>query len=134
MVRARTVDDLLAEARRQIGRLSPAEAYQAIADGAVLIDLRCDDDRRREGTIDGAVHAAMAVLEWRADPLSGASDDRLTSGAQLITMCNDGYASSFSARNLRLLGHASAVDMIGGFREWQRQGLPVVPLDPGDQH
>ena len=35
-----TIDELLADARRRLRRLAPAEALQAMRAGAVLIDIR----------------------------------------------------------------------------------------------
>jgi rhodanese-related sulfurtransferase len=45
----------------------------------------------------------------------------------LVVVCNEGYASSLAADNLRRLGVASATDLIGGFRAWAAAGLPTVP-------
>jgi len=53
-------------------------------------------------------------------------------------MCVEGYTSSLAAASLQDLGVAGATDLAGGFRAWQRAGLPVVagpvvlgPLAPG---
>ncbi len=126
---SKTIDDLLAEARASIDRLTPEEAYAAIRDGAVIVDTRCPDDVHRAGTAAGALHVPMSVLEWRADPHSGTADARLIDASRIILMCNDGYSSSLSARNLRLLGHATAADIVGGFNAWKRAGLPVTKPD-----
>ena len=68
---ATTADDLL----RQAGALparrpSPAEAHAAQAHGALLIDIRGDDQRRAGGLILGAIPLPRNVLEWRCDPAS----------------------------------------------------------------
>jgi rhodanese-related sulfurtransferase len=118
-----TADALMAEAAASITRMTPHEVAAAIASGAIVIDTRDVGDRVREGTIDGAIHVPMSVLEWRADPASDDRDDRLLTGAQLIVVCNDGYSSTFSARNLRRLGHSDAADLIGGYRAWKAEGL-----------
>ncbi len=45
-----TVDELLAQARATLPhRPSPAEALSAKAGGALLIDIRGDDQRREDG-------------------------------------------------------------------------------------
>lgn len=124
----KTIDDLLAEARAEIDRLAPEEAFEAVRRGAVIVDTRCADDLRSTGTAAGAVHVPMSVLEWRADPRSDAADPRLVNATRIILMCNDGYSSSLSARNLRLLGHETAADIAGGFNAWRQAGLPVDTL------
>jgi hypothetical protein len=51
---ARTVDDLLSEARAGLRRLTPAGAASAVHDGAVLVDIRPEAQRAWEGVIPGA--------------------------------------------------------------------------------
>ena len=52
---AKTVDELLAQARAMLPhRPSPAEALHAQARGALLVDIR-GDDQRRDGLIPGAI-------------------------------------------------------------------------------
>ncbi len=122
----RTADQLLAQARTRIERWSPQDAAAAVEQGAVIVDTRCEEDRRREGIIPGAVHAARTVLEWRCDPASDFRDDRIADpGLRLILVCNDGYSSSLAAGVLVDLGFERAGDLIGGFRAWARAGLPV---------
>ena len=125
-----TIDDLLAEARHQIDRLEPAAAAAEIERGAVVVDTRCQDDRRREGTIEGAVHIPRTVLEWRADPASRHCDERIAAlDRRLILVCNDGYSSSLAAANLVRLGFQRVADLVGGYRAWQAAGLPTEEVD-----
>ena len=66
---AKTVDELLAHARAALpGRPSPAEALRAQSVGALLIDIRGDDQRRKNGLIPGAIVLPRNSLEWRCDP------------------------------------------------------------------
>jgi rhodanese-related sulfurtransferase len=121
-----TVDDLLAEARRQLDRLGPAEAASAIAEGAVLIDIRSEPQREHDGVVPGSVYFPRNVLEWRCDPASPARDERVSDpSAHLIVMCNEGYQSSLAAANLKRLGFERATDLDGGFQAWRAAGLPV---------
>ena len=64
----RTVEELLAEARDRLVRLAPVQAAAAQAAGAVLVDIRGDDQIRTHGSIPGAIRIPRNVLEWRADP------------------------------------------------------------------
>lgn len=58
-----TVDELLAQARAMLPhRPSPAEALYAQARGALLVDIR-GDDQRRDGLIPGAVVVPRNSLE-----------------------------------------------------------------------
>jgi rhodanese-related sulfurtransferase len=121
-----TADELLAEARRGLDRLEPQEAASAIARGAVLIDVRSELQRERDGTVPGSVFFPRNLLEWRCDPASPACDERVCDPArQLIVMCDEGYQSSLAAANLKRLGFERATDLAGGFRAWRAAGLPV---------
>ena len=123
-----TADDLLVEARRDLKRLDPFEAAAAIAAGALLVDVRSELQRDRDGVVPGAIHFPRNVLEWRCDPASDARDRRVCDqGRLLIVMCDEGYQSSLAAANLKRLGFERATDLAGGFQAWRAAGLPVSP-------
>jgi rhodanese-related sulfurtransferase len=124
----RTIEELLAQARAQLGhRPTPQEAHAAAAAGeAILVDVRAGDVLARDGSIPGAIHHQRTVIEWRADPDSEWRDDRIADlDAPLILFCSQGYASSLAAQTLREMGFTRATDMDGGFDLWKSQGLPV---------
>ncbi|HEY2637348.1 MAG TPA: rhodanese-like domain-containing protein [Solirubrobacteraceae bacterium] len=123
-----TIDDLLAAARARLDRIGPAEAAAAVRDGAVLVDIRSEDLRTRDGTVPQAIYHHRNVLEWRADPASEAADPRLADPeARVIVMCDEGYTSSLAAATLHDLGFLRATDLDGGFQAWRAAGLPVEP-------
>jgi rhodanese-related sulfurtransferase len=120
-----SIDMLLEHARRSLIRLEPAEAYGAVASGAILVDIRPLEQRERDGTIPGALVIDRNVLEWRLDPISDFRDRSVGSQQPVLIICNEGYSSSLAAATLRLLGR-DATDVIGGFQNWCQTGLPVV--------
>jgi len=123
-----TADQLVAEARRDLKRLGPVEAAAAVSAGAVLVDVRSELQRERDGVVPGSVFFPRNVLEWRCDPASPARDNRVSDlGRLLIVMCDEGYQSSLAAANLRRLGFERATDLAGGFQAWRAAGLPVEP-------
>ena len=122
----RNIDEVLAAARARLRRLTPAQAALAMRDGATLVDTRDGDVRSREGTIPGAVHAPLSVLEWRVDPDSGYQNPVLAGKEdRLILICREGYSSSLAAVRLHELGFVNTTDVIGGFAAWAAAGLPV---------
>jgi MFS family permease len=127
----RSVDQLLAAAQKRIApRLRPQEAQREMAEGALLIDLRSVDERRRHGVVPGSLHIPRSVLEWRVDPDSGYTNPYVTGlDCRLILFCAQGFSSSFAAAVLREIGCAHATDMVGGFEAWKAAGLPVRALD-----
>jgi rhodanese-related sulfurtransferase len=122
------IDELLAQARNGLQRLGPTAAFAALADGAVLVDIRPLEQRIIEGEVPGAILIARNVLEWRLDPRSEARIPALASpDMKIIVMCSAGYASSLAAASLQQLGLAQATDLDGGFQAWQAAGLPTRP-------
>jgi MFS family permease len=126
-----SVDELLARAQERIApRLDPEEAHRAMADGAVLVDLRSHDERRLQGVVPGSLHIPRSVLEWRVDPDSGYTNPYITTiDCRLVLFCAQGFSSSFAAASLRELGCSRATDIVGGFDGWKAAGLPVRSLD-----
>ncbi len=130
----RTVEQLLAEARAELDRVSPAEAAAAIGQGAVLVDIRSESQRARDGIVPGARFVPRNVLEWRCDPHSDSRDPELARPElTLIVMCDEGYQSSLAAATLKRLGLERATDLAGGFQAWRAAGLSVDPLGPQAQ-
>jgi rhodanese-related sulfurtransferase len=125
--RGRSVDEMLRAARLRLERLSPAQARDAIAGGALLVDIRPQAQRAVEGCVPGALHIERNVLEWRFDPRCDARLPEATGyDLRVIVMCSEGYTSSLAAASLQDLGLRNATDLDGGFVAWQRAGLPVV--------
>ena len=123
---SRTVDQMLAQARSRLQRVTPAQARDALAAGALLVDIRPDWQRAADGAVSGALLVERNHLEWRFDPTCDARLPQATGyDLQVIVLCSEGYASSLAADSLRSLGLHRATDVIGGFRAWSAQGLPI---------
>ena len=124
---ARSIDDLLAEARSRLRRLLAAEAAQRVAEGALLVDIRPAAQRLVEGEVPGALIVERNVLEWRFDPASEARLPQATGyDVEVIVLCSEGYTSSLAADALRSIGLHRATDVVGGFAAWRASGLPTV--------
>lgn len=140
------VDDLLAAKRAHLHRLTPIEAFGLVSrdSSAFLVDTRPALYREAEGAIPGAVIVERNVLEWRLDPTSAhAIPEARRPGFRPILVCNEGFASSLAAASLVELGASArlacvddaglvtATDLVGGYRQWKKDGLPTsVTADP----
>jgi rhodanese-related sulfurtransferase len=127
-----SAEQLLAEARARLRRLSPEDAKAAVRAGALLIDIRSEVQRERDGAIPGAREIARNVFEWRCDPSSAWNDAEVVGkpDRQLIVICSEGYQSSLAAVTLQRFGFDDATDVIGGFRAWREAGLEVIRPEP----
>ncbi|MGH3917100.1 MAG: rhodanese-like domain-containing protein [Pseudonocardiaceae bacterium] len=124
---ALSIDQLLADARSRLQRLHPSQAQEAMAAGAVLVDIRPGWQRAEEGEVPGALLVERNHLEWRFDPECAARLPQATGyDVQVVVLCSQGYTSSLAADSLRSLGLHRATDVIGGFEAWAAAGLPVT--------
>jgi rhodanese-related sulfurtransferase len=125
---SRSIDAVLAQARDRLHRLRPAEAAEAVRDGATLVDIRPGWQRLDEGSLPDALVIERNHLEWRLDPTS---DGRLPVATdhdrRWIVVCSEGYTSSLAAVALQDLGLHRATDLAGGYAAWAAAGLPTAP-------
>ena len=129
MTGRKTIDDLLADSRRSLDRVTPDEALAALAKGGVLVDVRSHDERARQGTVPGAVHHPLSVLLWRLDPAQPTHNEKLSLDTRVVLICREGYSSSIAAAQLQELGFSNATDVVGGVDAWVAAGLPVERAD-----
>jgi rhodanese-related sulfurtransferase/predicted metal-dependent enzyme (double-stranded beta helix superfamily) len=123
-----SIEQVLSDARARLGRLTPDEAYEAVAKAeAILVDIRPESQRAIEGSIAGALVVERNVLEWRFDPTSSARLPVATNhDVKVIVFCSEGYTSSLAAAALQDLGLWRATDVVGGFHAWRATGLAIV--------
>jgi rhodanese-related sulfurtransferase len=119
-------DHLVEKARRRFQRITAEQAAAEQAAGALLVDIRTQEQRRLDGDIPGARAIERTVLEWRLDPTSPwRSGDVTTHDARVIVICAEGFSSSLAAASLRDLGLTNATDVIDGAAGWRAAGLPI---------
>lgn len=114
---------LVAEAKKNITEISPAEAQQQAERGdAVLIDVRENEDWR-EDHAKGAKHLGRGVIELEIEEQV---PDLKT---PIICYCGGGSRSALVAESLQKMGYENVRSMAGGFRAWKEAGLPSADLD-----
>jgi molybdopterin/thiamine biosynthesis adenylyltransferase/rhodanese-related sulfurtransferase len=105
--------------RSQVDEVDPAEVRRQIGNGAVLIDVR-ENEEFAAGHIPGAVHVPRSYLESR---IEGAVPDH---DAHVILYCQSGNRSAWAAHTLReLLGYERVEHMTGGITLWKDRGYDV---------
>ncbi|WP_280495174.1 rhodanese-like domain-containing protein [Nocardia farcinica] len=122
-----TIDRMLELARAGLRRIYAWELPEALARGALLVDIRPQAQRDREGTLPGALVIERNVLEWRLDPSSSARLALATDhDVEWIVVCSEGYTSSLAAASLQQLGLHRATDLVGGYQALKAAGLLTV--------
>src|SRR4051794_7792093 len=112
---------------RAFDRLGPREAASAQSMGALLVDIRRGEVRRREGEIPGALVVSGPLREWRLGPDSAVRICAVGDQLPVIVVCANGQSSVLVASALQGLGVRHVADVVGGFAAWAEAGLPVCP-------
>lgn len=116
---AKTFQDMLDAARRDVPEWSIEQVREALANGGgyVILDVR-EKEEYREGHLDGALSLPRGFLEMRADQI-------LTDkSVPIIAYCAAGVRSLLAARVLKEMGYGNVVSMTGGYAAWKNAGYP----------
>ena len=111
------VDDMLADARARLQRLSPRAAYQAVLWGrAVLVDVREPNEVAAEAYPDAAV-VPLSSFDPAAIP-----DPK---GKQVVFACRSGKRSVTASLAAQAAGLPYDKHLAGGILGWKAAGLPT---------
>ena len=121
------IDRVLETARARLRRLAADEVPAALQRGAVLVDIRPEAQRAREGEVPEVLQALIIernVLEWRCDPTSDARlPQAISDDVEWVILCSEGYTSSLAAAALQDLGLHRATDVVGGYHALAAAGV-----------
>ena len=118
------IDRVLDTARGRYRRLPAADVPDALRRGALLVDIRPQAQRAREGDVPGALVIERNVLEWRCDPTSAARlPQAVSDDVEWVILCSEGYTSSLAAAALLDLGLHRATDVVGGYHALTAAGV-----------
>lgn len=121
------IDAVLECARARLRRLSADQVPDAVARGAILVDIRPAAQRAAEGPINAALVIERNVLEWRCDPTSAARlPQAVHDDVEWVVICSQGYTSSLAAAALQDLGLHRATDVVGGYQAMARAGILLL--------
>lgn len=110
-----TFRDLLAAAKSAIAEVNTDGAAAAIANGAIVLDVR-EPDEYDEGALLGAIHIPRGHLEAQ---IEGRIIDKQ---APIVAYCAGGVRSAFAAKTLAELGYTNVLSMEGGYGRWKDEG------------
>ncbi|HTW12010.1 MAG TPA: molybdopterin-synthase adenylyltransferase MoeB [Solirubrobacteraceae bacterium] len=111
--------EVLRQIKERIEEVDPAAVREQLASGALVIDVR-QDDEWANGHIPGARHVPKSHLESR---IEGVAPDK---SQHVVLYCASGQRSAWAARTLiEDLGYESVESMTGGFTLWKDRGYDV---------
>jgi phage shock protein E len=116
---------LAAAVRERIVELTPDQARAEVLKGALLVDVRDEEELLRNPPLAGAVHRSRGQLEYTIGEVVADKD------APVILYCAGGNRGALAADSLRSLSYSRVYNLKGGLRAWrQAAGQPWTWLDP----
>ena len=112
-------DSWLAALRQGVPEISPADAFSRQAQGALLIDVR-EDNERAAGLPAGALGISRGFLELRIE------DHEPDRARPILTLCASGRRSLLAAETLQRMGYRDVASVAGGFQRWSSEGFPIA--------
>jgi rhodanese-related sulfurtransferase len=125
----KTFRQMVADARGQVGVISPADAKKEIdKGGTTVIDVREPDEVAESGTVPGAKNIPRGVLEIKADTELPMRDPALEDRNQkVIIACGAGGQAALSAKSLKDMGFTDVSIIDGGIKGWKDAGYETAP-------
>ena len=111
----KTLDELVAEAKENVGQISPDELTDA-GYSVILIDVRDEPDYEEEH-LPNAVSLPRGYIELDIDDVAPEED------THIVTYCGGGTRATLSAHTLKNMGYQNVSVLTGGFRGWKAAGL-----------
>jgi rhodanese-related sulfurtransferase len=106
------------DAKSRVKECDVGEARERMKNGAVLIDVREDNEFERDHA-EGARHMGRGIIE--RDIVQTFPDK----SSELILYCGGGYRSALAADMLQKMGYTNVLSMAGGWKAWKEAGAPT---------
>ncbi|WP_164885358.1 rhodanese-like domain-containing protein [Geovibrio thiophilus] len=116
----KTREAKLAEARKSIKEVSPAEVAEMSAKGEafIMLDIREPEEQGMVIAVGTLKKIPRGLLEWVAG-------GQLNSDDKIVVYCKTGARGAFATHLLNELGYRNAVNMKGGIVGWLEAGYGV---------
>ena len=118
MEHSKEFEKLVAAVKPNIREISVEDTRERLKTGAVLIDVREDNEWETEHA-SGAEHIGRGVIERDIVWTYPEKD------TELILYCGGGYRSALAADNLQKMGYTNIFSMTGGWTAWKESGAPI---------
>ncbi len=106
------------DAKDRIKECGVVRAQALVAKGAVLIDVR-EDNEYSAGHAAGSHHMGRGIIERDIIQTYPEKD------TEIVLYCGGGYRSALAADMLQKMGYTNVWSMDGGWAAWKEAGAPV---------
>jgi rhodanese-related sulfurtransferase len=110
--------------------LTAGEAIErAKTEGVVVIDVRGEEGRMRDGELPGAVPVDRTTVDAEFSPASAMRSGLISIDTPVIVVCGSVRGSGPVAAQLIELGYTDVAHVDGGFAAWQEASGVAAPVD-----
>jgi rhodanese-related sulfurtransferase len=111
--------------------ITAEEAAERAAAGALVVDVRSDDGRARDGVIPGSIRGDRNNLDAQFLIDSPERFAEITDWDQdIVIVCGTINGSGPVAEQLRAKGFTNVAHVDGGFPAWKESGAPTAEVEP----
>ena len=119
-----SIMEQVAAAKAAVPAISPQEAAQLQAKGALIVDVRDAPEVQQSGKVAGAINVSRGMLEFRADPETPYHDKNFDKSKMIILYCASGGRSALAGKVLKDMGYTQVYNL-GAFKDWAENGGSV---------
>jgi rhodanese-related sulfurtransferase len=120
----KSLKELVEAANAVVPKVTPEQAQQMIADGALVVDVREPAEVEQSGKVAGAVHVPRGMIEFRADPDSPYYEKSFSKDKPVLVYCAAGGRAALVGQALKEMGYGDVYNL-GGFSDWANSGGAV---------
>jgi rhodanese-related sulfurtransferase len=107
-------------AKERIKQVKPAEAATLVGSGALLLDVR-EQDEFAQGHLANASHLSRGSLEMKIHEIAQEKSQ------PIICYCSGGNRGALAANTLQQMGYTQVFSIEGGLDACRAAGQPVSP-------
>ncbi len=120
MAEPSSYERLVADAKKNIVEISPADAAAKAKNGeATIVDVR-EKDEWEESHIAHAIHMSRGTIELDIE------EKIPNKNAVIVCHCGGGGRSALAGESLQKMGYKNVRSMAGGLKAWKGAGLPTT--------
>ena len=116
--------EILEIANNLVPKISPNEAKAMQDTGALIIDIREQEEINMSGKVKGAFHIPRGLLEFQTTLVNPNGLKGFSPETTIILYCASGGRAALAGKSLKDMGFDKVFNL-GGLKDWIDKGLPI---------
>ncbi len=116
--------EILEIANNLVPKISPNEAKAMQDTGALIIDIREQEEINMSGKVKGAFHIPRGLLEFQTTLVNPNGLKGFSPETTIILYCASGGRAALAGKSLKDIGFDKVFNL-GGLKDWVDEGLPI---------